>query len=75
MIWDNANDLLVRLALIPRDVDNWGIIDPETLHILLVPNDTNRDEAKHIVGQALPDQIDVKDMISIQEEANKLRIK
>lgn len=33
-----------------RDLDNFGIIDPSDLRILLVPNDWNRGDAKKILG-------------------------
>ena len=39
------------------DLENWGIIDPSDLRILLVPNDWNRKDARKILGRPLP-QID-----------------
>ncbi len=33
-----------------RDLDNFGIIDPSDLRVLLVPNDENRKLAKKIFG-------------------------
>lgn len=33
-----------------RDLDNYGIIDPSDLRVLLVPSDTNRELAKQILG-------------------------
>lgn len=37
------------------DQDNWGIIDPQSLQVLLVPNDWNRKDASKIIGRELPD--------------------
>ena len=36
-----------------RDLDNWGIVDPITLKILLEPTDDNRKKAVAILGQSL----------------------
>lgn len=33
-----------------KDIDNYGIIDPQDLRVLLVPNDTNRALASRILG-------------------------
>jgi len=33
-----------------RDLDNYGIIDSETLKVLLLPDDTNRTKAAQILG-------------------------
>lgn len=37
-----------------RDLDNWGIIEPRSLRVLLVPNDHNRGEAERRLGTPLP---------------------
>lgn len=55
-----------------RDQDNWGIIDPKTLRVLLVPNDGNRKDARTIFGRPLPK---IARMISVSEEAAKLGVK
>ena len=49
-----------------RDMDNWGLIDPSDLHVLLVPNDWNRADAEKIFGNPLPK---IGHMISVSEEA------
>ncbi len=36
-----------------RDGDNFGIIDPQTLEVLLVPNNENYPIAKKIIGDSL----------------------
>ena len=36
-----------------RDLDNFGIINPDSLQVLLVPNDENRRTAEKIFGQPL----------------------
>ena len=54
-----------------KDLDNWGIIDPKNLQVLLVPNDYNRDEAKNILGTELPN---VKFVLSIGKELDRLGI-
>lgn len=35
-----------------KDLDNWGIIDPQSLQVLLAPSDTNRMDAQRILGAA-----------------------
>lgn len=35
-----------------KDLDNWGVVDPATLRVLIVPADGNRAAARHIVGAA-----------------------
>lgn len=38
-----------------KDLDNWGVVDPVTLRVLLVPADGNRAAARQIAGgTALP---------------------
>jgi hypothetical protein len=34
-----------------HDLDNYGIVDPRSLKVLLTPNDTNRDAAAKILGR------------------------
>lgn len=33
-----------------RDLDNWGLIDPETLRVLAVPQDSNRKQVQKLIG-------------------------
>jgi hypothetical protein len=33
-----------------KDLDNWGIVDPLSLQVLLAPSDSNRGEAQRILG-------------------------
>jgi hypothetical protein len=51
------------------DGDNWGIIDPQDLRVLLVPNDSNYKDAHEILGRDLSKM----EMISISYEAAKLK--
>ncbi len=37
-----------------NDASNWGVIDPRTLRVLLIPSDTNYSEAKRLLGGELP---------------------
>lgn len=68
------------------DLDNWGIVDPADLRVLLVPNDWNRGDAEKILGHPLPvdtderngrqlHMIDIKHMHSVTIEAAKLGLK
>jgi hypothetical protein len=52
-----------------HDLDNWGIIDPESLLVRLVPNDWNRSDAEKILGRPLPK---IDHMISIARDGEKL---
>ena len=54
------------------DLDNWGIVDPSDLRVLLVPNDWNRKDAGKILGRPLPK---IDNMISLEVEGRKLGIK
>jgi hypothetical protein len=54
-----------------KDLENWGIIDPKTLLVRLVPNDWNRADAEKILGRPLPK---IDHMISIDREAEDLGI-
>jgi hypothetical protein len=69
-----------------KDLDNWGIVDPSDIRVLLVPNDWNRHDAEKILGRPLPTtkdnatgrqfpMIEIKHMISISQEAEKLGLK
>jgi hypothetical protein len=33
-----------------QDLENWGVIDPETLRVLVVPGDSNRREVQKLIG-------------------------
>jgi hypothetical protein len=33
-----------------RDLDNWGLVDPETLRVLAVPQDSNRTEVQKLIS-------------------------
>jgi len=50
-----------------RDLDNYGIIDPSDLRVLLIPSDTNRKLAKQILGTD-PAQIRETESISVISE-------
>ena len=56
-----------------NDASNWGVVDPETLRVLLVPlpSDTNYSEAKKLVGGELP-RIDT--MVNVEGEMERLGI-
>lgn len=49
-----------------RDLENWGVIDPNTLRVLAVPNDTSRAEVQEIVG---PTKLPKLEVLSVTEEA------
>ncbi|MCC2971350.1 hypothetical protein [Massilia sp. IC2-476] len=48
-----------------NDGANWGVIDPALLRVLMVPTDSNRQEAQKLLGGALP----ALKMISVEREA------
>ncbi|MGI4720581.1 MAG: hypothetical protein ACRYGO_09060 [Janthinobacterium lividum] len=51
-----------------QDGANWGVIDPALLRVLAVPTDTNREEARRLLGgRALP----ALTMTSVVEEARR----
>ncbi len=54
-----------------KDLDNWGIIDPDHARILLAPNDTNHEEAQRILGTAPtpPDE-----MMGVYREGRRIGI-
>ncbi|HWK99457.1 MAG TPA: hypothetical protein VNQ55_05905 [Parapedobacter sp.] len=54
-----------------RDLDNWGIIDPKSLRVLLVPSDTNRTEAMRLLGKPLPE---LPEKLNLYVEAKRLGI-
>lgn len=67
-------------------LDNWGIVDPADLRVLLVPNDWNRGDAQRILGTPLPSstssyygrqihRIDLHHLHSLTQEAEKLGMK
>lgn len=51
-----------------KDGDNWGIVDPQTLRVLTVPSDTNRNEALALIGG---DRVPTLEMLSVHAEARK----
>lgn len=51
-----------------RDLDNWGIVDPRSLQVLLAPNDSNRGDAQRILGRA---PVAPKEMLSVQREVGR----
>lgn len=52
-----------------KDLDNWGIVDPETLQVLLTPRDSNSAEVRRILGME-PER--PKKMLSVRKEAERL---
>jgi len=54
-----------------KDLDNWGIIDPSNLQVLLEPDNTNRLKAIEIIGK---DNLHVMEKISIEKEKMKLGV-
>jgi len=54
------------------DLDNWGIVDPSDLRVLLVPNDWNRKDARKIFGRTLPK---IDNMINLEDVGRELGIK
>ena len=67
------------------NLDNWGIVDPADLRVLLVPNDWNKGDAEKILGRPLPitteadgrqfHMIDEQHLHSITWEGRKLGLK
>jgi hypothetical protein len=54
-----------------KDLANWSVIDPKTLRVLTVPNDSNRAETRKLIGgETLPRL----QMMSVFAEARKLGI-
>lgn len=51
-----------------RDLDNYGVINPADLRVLLVPSDTNRKQAKQILGVDPPPIKDTESIGKIGEE-------
>ena len=54
-----------------KDLDNWGIVDPASLQMLLAPHDSNAAEARRILG-VMPTP--PKKMLSVHAEAKRLGI-
>jgi hypothetical protein len=54
------------------DLENWGIVSPSDLRVLLVPNDWNMDDARKILGRPLPK---IEKMISLEDVGQNLGIK
>lgn len=54
-----------------KDLDNWGIVDPDALQILLAPYDSNAAEARRVLGVP-PTPPKVK--LSVRAEAEKLGV-
>ena len=52
-----------------KDLDNYGIIDPQDLRVLLVPNDTNRAQADKIFGSKVAP---INKMLPVFEAYKKL---
>jgi hypothetical protein len=48
-----------------KDLDNFGIVDPADLRVLLEPNDSNRKDAARIFGADVS-PIDVNNMLSLR---------
>ena len=56
-----------------HDLDNWGVIDPRSLQVLLIPTEGNRTEAARLLGTA-PSPFDHSEMLSIGREVKRLGI-
>ena len=54
-----------------KDLDNWGIINPHNLKVLLKPDDSNREEAQKILGIS---KLNISDKLSVEKEKVKLGI-
>jgi hypothetical protein len=54
-----------------KDLANWGVVDPNTLRILTVPSDANRDETRKLVGGAALPRLQ---MMNVLAEARELAI-
>ncbi|GGP17859.1 hypothetical protein GCM10010970_01910 [Silvimonas iriomotensis] len=52
-----------------HDMDNFGVIDPKDLRVLLVPNDTNREAAAKILGKPAKE---IKNPLAIGNACRKL---
>src|SRR5262245_38176154 len=55
-----------------RDLDNFGIVDPSYLRVLLVPNDWNRRDAARIVGGEVKP---IENMTSLRSATESLRVR
>lgn len=56
-----------------HDLENWGVIDPVTLKVLLIPDDDNTRRATQLLG-VTPVPIAAKEMLSISREVERLGI-
>ena len=56
-----------------HDLDNWGIIDPRSLQVLLIPSDGNKAEAARLLGKA-PSPFKHEEMLSIAREVKRLGV-
>jgi len=54
-----------------KDLDNWGIINPQNLNVLLEPDDSNREMAIKILGI---NELIVGTKLSVEKEKIKLGI-
>lgn len=56
-----------------HDLDNWGIIDPTSLKVLLIPSVDNTAQATRLLGKA-PKHFDFGELLSIDRERVRLGI-
>ena len=56
-----------------QDLSNWGVIDPISLKVLLVPADGNGEQAQRLLGHA-PTPLALERLLSIGKEAQRLGI-
>jgi hypothetical protein len=54
-----------------RDLANWGVVDPKTLRVLMVPSDSNRDETRKLIGGGALPRLQ---MMNVLAEARELAI-
>ena len=52
-----------------KDRDNWGIVDPHSLQVLVAPNDSNRIETQKVLGEA---PTPPKEMLSVEREVSMM---
>jgi hypothetical protein len=50
------------------DLNNWGIVDPRSLQVLLAPSDSNLGDAKRVLGRS---PVAPKAMLNVQREIEK----
>lgn len=51
-----------------KDLANWGVIDPKSLRVLTVPSDSNREEARKLLGSS---ELPRLEMLSVFAEARR----